>query len=431
MSAEVIRRNAFQETMLGLEYSAESSADIFSRACVESFSVWSTAQFSHLSTQVFEPGVLREVAYLAELPFDSVDDLRHRPTSSMRKIGELVDRAAELTVVESVNLVSLLINISRFTVAARLLADLRRRVLTSRESFEVGWLQFLISNRCDDGADSPAAFARMRQAIADGGVPRGRILDACTQAVVWYIKRREVPEDVFQWSVRCGSALARESHTLDASTVSSWYRGIAMLPAANRDRARTHSYMELAREAAERSVRRRRGAVELNFLKTYFESSLKEHMYVTRDQAAAEEAGRALIDLDPSWSVSYGELAEARRYFGDLRGAAELYERAVGAGPPYVAHHLLHAARSRVASGDHETALRHFDALAELAPATESLLVEGLTVARRVRPAAGVRFIRALRRLDAATPTAASAAPTAVSAPAPTAASGRTGRGAR
>jgi hypothetical protein len=394
-------RNTFQETLLGLEYSPRCPADLFSRACAEAFAESDRTRFGYPFTQVFEPGVLHEIAVLADVPYPSLTGLDPQPTAATRQLAATVAQARDLSAVEVINVASALVSISRFDLATRLLVDLAERELTPRESFEAAWLDFMISNRCDDGASSPAAFARMGAAIDAGGVPAGRVLDACTQAVVWYLKRQEVPLDVFRWAVRTGGALAKRPDRLDQGTVSSWYRGIAMLPAAKGRAAETRRFMALARDAAQETIAERPRAFEMNTIKTYYESAVKEHMYVTGDADAAEQAGLALIELDPVWSPSYGELAEAYQRFGQVDRAAGYYERAAQAGPPYVGYHLLKAAQCRAKLGQDELALDHYVALLRLVPGNAAVVDAGLELALRLAHPCAEQFADARDRRQA------------------------------
>lgn len=404
LNGRKFRRNTFHETLLALEYESGPNrlADLFSRACVETYSQVNWRQFGYVFTQIFEPGVLREVALLEGVSYQSLVDLSHQPSATITHLADLADHASDLSLVELVNLISAFVSISRFNIAAHLLAGASDKVTTSREKFEVAWLEFLISNRLDHGKDSPAAFAKMREATETGGIPPGRILNACTQAVVWYIKRREVQEDVVKWWVGVGNSLVKTANHLDLGTMSSWYRGLAMLPAAKGKAPETRKFMELARSAAEQMITQHTGAYEFNTLKTYYESTMKEHMYVTRNVEAAEVAGFALIALDPVWAPSYGELAEVYDRFGQTTRAAELYEQAADIGPPYLGHHLLHAARCRVRSGNDEKALDHYLTLAEIAPHGEQALKEGLETAGRISLASRANFEHQLERLGAA-----------------------------
>jgi hypothetical protein len=402
--------NTFQQTLLGLTYDTGMPADLFSRACVEQYAATDPNHFGYRFAQVFETDVLWEVTRLAGADFESVTDLDERPTPQLVVLGESIDRvvgrdgARGLNTVHMVNAAAALISISRFAVANRVLDVAAARAGTPREAFEIAMLRFVSCNRVADGASIQRAFADMRRAIETGELPHDRAMDACAQAVVWYLKNKAISEDEFAWFSAYGNALAAEPAALGAATRSSWYRAWAMVPAVEGDRAATRDAMQQARAAADEAVAASTGAYETHLVKTYYESSLKEHMYVSRDLALAEEAGQALIDLDPVWAPSHGELGEAYAFFGQPEKAAQLYETAIHLGPPYVAYHTLAAARCRERSGDLMAAVAHYESLGALAPASRRVMTDGLEVARRAGARAGSAqdyFALALARLDA------------------------------
>jgi tetratricopeptide (TPR) repeat protein len=405
LDRSTLGRNTFQETLLGLEYTTrpDHPADLFSQACVEQYRELDLTRFGYLFAQVFEPDVLKEVALLEGVPYASLADLSHRPTTATTRLAELVRDAADLSAVALVNVAAALISISRFDLAIRVLDQAGERTRDVRERFEVAMLEFVVANRSADGVGSLLAFQRMRAAIESGTLPPERALDACTQAVVWYLKRREPPEEDFRWYLATGTALADAGDRLDPAAISSWYRGLAMVPAAEGDAEVTRRYMGYARDTADTAFARRPRAYEMHFMKTYHESSLKEHMYVTKNLDRAEESGRALIALDPAWSPSYGELAEAYVKFGRLAQAAHWYDKAVEMGPPYLGYHLFHAARAHEKAGNDEQALGHYRTLSELAPSSEPVLVAGMAVAARLSHHSLDHFESAIARLGRGT----------------------------
>jgi tetratricopeptide (TPR) repeat protein len=396
LTSETRTRNAFQETMLGLTFSPLRESDLFSRACVEQYHAADLSRHGYRFAQVFEPNVLHEVALLEGIPYDSLAELRHRPSAATARLGELADGARDLSVVESINVAAALVSISRFGPAALILDQTEPRATTPHDAFEVAMLRFVVANRRGDGPATSRAFLAMRRAIESGPLPADRTLDACAQAVVWYMKRRDLPTADFLWYVAAGRELARRPRQVGTGSLSAWYRALAMVPAARGKAQLTRRYMEFTRAAAADSLSRQPRAYEAHFLKTYHESSLKEHMYVTRDADRAEEEGRALIALDPAWSPSYGELADAYAHFDRLADAAALYEKAVAIGPPYYGHHLLKAARARERLGDDTRALEHYQRLTDLVPGDETVLRHGLAVARRSGHSAVAHFQRLL-----------------------------------
>lgn len=206
-------------------------------------------------------------------------------------------------------------------------------------------------------------------------------MDCCMQAVVWSMKASAIDDLQVSWFVELGQRLAAGKGNLRPGIESSWYRALAMIPAAEGDRTRTVRLMEQAREAAESAVTTNPGPYETHLIKTYYESMLKTHMFVTRDKEAAVETGLALIELDPVWSPSLGELGQALRHFGDFLEAAVWFERAVNLGAPYYGHHSLAAAECYRKIGRPDLAVIHYRAVAELAPDSPRLAADGLTVA--------------------------------------------------
>lgn len=387
--------------MIGLSFDPlRSLPDIFSRSCVEAFDACDWSRLGYSFTQLFEPAVLREISLLEAVPHSTLARLENPETDSTIRLTEMLHDLSVWSVVELVNLASALVSVSRFDLARRPIATAAARRVTSREAFEIAWLEFLVSNRCDDGAGSPVAFEKMREAVVEQCVPSSRILDACTQAVVWYIKRREVSTAEFKHWAALGTRLAGSAGQVDAGALSSWYRGVAMIPAAKGNADATRRYMEQARREAQVAIAENTHPAALNALKTYYESALKEYLYVRRDIAAAEEVADALIELDPSWSISYGEIAEVFLRSGRAEQAAEKYEQAAAAGPPYVAHHLFKAASIREKAGDLGRALAHYETLAGLTPKSARVLSSGLKLARRMSHPSVVAFERGLQQVS-------------------------------
>lgn len=363
-----IPRNAFHRTLVGLDYGGAPPCepDLFSRACVEAYETSDPREFGYQFTQIFEPGVLHEIALLECMPVEALEMLDHRPTAAIEDLRRRLDDCCALSVVERINLASMLISISRFDAAEHARPETAG---TTQERFELAWIDFLIFNRRDDGATSRDAFSRMIAAINEGGIAPGRIVDACTQGIVWYLKRREIDNAQYRWCIETGSILVRQEVGLGNGSISSWYRGLAMVSAAERNAEKTRRYMTHAYDHATQVASHADSHGASNALKTYYESSIKQFMYVQPDLELAEQSGLALIATDEQWSPSYAELADAYKHFGEAEKAADYFEKAVMVGTPYVGLHLVSAARARAELDDAEAALRHYLTLNELAPA--------------------------------------------------------------
>jgi tetratricopeptide (TPR) repeat protein len=391
--------NAFHQTMLHLAYGT-ADADLFSRACIEQYDERPSEAYGYLFAQVFEPFVLNEIALLEGCNRSALEQLEVGSGSRMDRLRADMGASSVVKPVQAVNIAAALISISRFKLAEILLSSIQRAKCSARDLFEIAMLEFVIANRLANTDGMRQAFLRMRDVIETADIPVDRIMDAATQAVVWHMKSAQVDEATFNWFFALGKSLLADDTKVKAGSKSSWYRAIAMIPAALGDKVATRELMHRARTEAEEAVDTPGRAYEMHFLKTYHESSLKEYMYVARDKDAALAEAEALIAIDPHWSPSYGERAEVYERFGDWQSAAMSFERAGRLGPPYVGHHLFSAALAWERTDAPETALPIYQDLLQFDETNPSVVVAGVRLARRLGDTSGGAFSKALTAID-------------------------------
>lgn len=374
--------NAFHRTMVEFDCPQEDR-DLFSAACLEEFDNRPGDSYGYMFAQVFEPHVLHEVERLEGCNVGGLETLSYGASDRLDQIRAALCRPGGRAV-ERINLAAALISVSRFTLAARILADIDLADCTPRDRFEAAMLDFVVANRLSDKAGVHAAFAAMRAAGNTGTLPADRLLDAAAQAVVWRRKGEQVDEGSYSWFLAVGRELAEDGGSANPGARSSWYRAVAMIPAARGEAEQTRSLMLKARQAAEEALTARPGAYSMHFVKTYYESTIKEQLYVARDIDAALEAAAALIEIDPLWSPSYGEKAEVHFAARHFETAANCWEAAGRCGPPYVGHHYFAAAQAWEAAGAPERALEICIGLAELDPDVESVRQRGRALANQL-----------------------------------------------
>jgi hypothetical protein len=387
--------NAFHQTMLHLCY-ASVDADLFSRACVEQFDERPSETYGYLFAQVFEPHVLNEIAALEGCSRFALECIENGSGPRIDRLRVDIAESRFKSPVQAVNVAAALISISRFKLAEIVLAGIDQKDCDSRDLFEIAMLQFVINNRLARNDGMVRAFRRMRHIIEIAKLPADRALDAAAQAVVWHMKSGLLDKATYDWFIALGESLVRDGTEIDAGSISSWYRAIAMIPAAKGDKRGTREFMLRARHAAKETLYLRPRAYEMHFLKTYHESALKEHLYVTGDKDAAFAETDALIALDPHWPPSYAEQAEAHIRFGDVETGAACYERAGKLGPPYVGHHLFCAARAWERASVPERAISIYEDLLCLDERNPSVIVAGARLSRRLGDNTGGRFGAAL-----------------------------------
>jgi tetratricopeptide (TPR) repeat protein len=367
--------------MLHLTYESVD-ADLFSRTCVEQYDGRPTDAYGYMFAQVFEASVLNEIATLEGCSHSALERLEIGSGVRIERLRIDTSASSSKTPVQAVNIAAALISISRFKLAERVLSAIDRDKCNDRDLFEIAMLEFVINNRLANTNGMQKAFRQMRRVIETVRLPPNRVIDAATQAVVWHIKSAVIDKATFEWFFALGRCLVSDG--VEAGSESSWYRAIAMIPASRGDMPSTRKLMLCARQAAEKTLNARPRVYELHFLKTYHESALKEHMYITSDKDAALAEADALIALDPYWSASYGEKAEIYQKFGDSEAAAICFERAGRCGPPYVGHHFFCAAQAWECLGAAEKALLIYEDLLSLDETNPSVVVAGLRLARKL-----------------------------------------------
>lgn len=391
--------NAFHQTMVHLAYEAED-VDLFSRACVEQYDERPTDAYGYLFAQVFEPLVLNEIATLEGCRRTALEGLETGSGARIERLRANIGASSTKPPVQAVNIAAALTSISRFRVAEKVLLSIDRRKCGGRDLFEISMLEFVINNRLANIGGVQDAFAQMRRVIEIAKLPADRVIDAAAQAVVWHMKSTLIDKATFNWFLALGKSLVSGGAAVEAGSQSSWYRAIAMIPASRGDKVGTRELMLRARQTAEETLNKRPRAYEMHFLKTYHESALREHMYLTGDKDAAVAEADALIAVDPFWSPSHGEKAEVHQKFGDFQQAALCFERAGLLGPPYVGHHLFCAAQAWERAGAPEKALPIYEDLLGLEEQNPSVVVAGVSLTRRLGDNTGGLFRVALSAIE-------------------------------
>lgn len=387
MMAPAPPTNAFSDVMGGLETRrSDESIDLYSGSILESLRARPKMNWGFPISQVFEPAVLQEVCLVARLDIKEVLSLSvGGPTT--RQIRHEYEDFEKSTAQDNFKLAGLLVAMSRFSMAESVIRAMLRRDLSSELSFEFYLLDFIIRNRTG-ARGATNCFRAMRTELETGAIAPGRALDACAQAVVWHLKTKLLSEDDFLFYVNYGRHCVKsQSSDLDAGVLSSWYRGVAMIPAGRRDGHGTRQMMQRARELGEFALEASSSKYyDKHLLKTYYESSLKEFMYVTRDFESAQVVAKDLIALDPVWGPSWGEAGEMYEAFGALDDAMTAFKRAVELGCPWHTYHCARYARLAGRIGRVEEVLTTLEYLLDLCSddIPDDLIEVGLVAAEAI-----------------------------------------------
>ena len=321
-----------------MEATIDMDSDLFSLATYEEL-IETDHEVDFRFAQIFEPSVLAEITVSCDC---SYTNLHSDADSNPQVIAELISlNCEELSSLQILHTTSKLLAMGRYGSVIDFLRVLKSRKMSSRMIFEATMLDFILLNRIADSFKYQKQFEVMKRCCETGKLPVSRMLDACSQAVVWYSKCNSISGDLHKYFLSLGDDIVKSiDTTLPAK--SSWYRGRAMVYADNHDLINTRNAMLRAQEFAQKA---HDGSPYYKHLeKTYLESTLKEYLYFRKDHHAALEISDKLIDIDKNWSTSYFEKAGVFVHMGDHLNAGLSFLEAASIGFPHVSVSLKKAA---------------------------------------------------------------------------------------
>jgi tetratricopeptide (TPR) repeat protein len=254
--------------------------------------------------------------------------------------------------------------------------------------------RFAIHNRLEITASHQDDFTALKALMQAHRLSPARVLDVCSQAIVWKLKGNAIDDELNQWFIGTGEMAARQIASSDAPvdlvSLSSFYRGLAMVPAARGDAATTRQYMLLAEDYANAVIRGEKGSSipAREARKTVYESKLKEMLYVARDVDSARRVAEELIAYDPHWSISYHEAAEVEVTDRQWQRALQHFQQAYTIGFPRLTYSQYMIGACHQQLGNFDQALEAFKGTLLLDATNISAGVAGYGVARQHLPEA-------------------------------------------
>lgn len=384
------RETPFTRAILNLELPKDhgEGLSIFLRATASAFLSANFDEPTYPTIQTLEPSVLTEIEFLQ----GAVGALKgETEISAQAECGALLSWLYKnlplASTVQRLNLSAVLAGFCRTELAHSILLQIsdRPRVRHGDLSFEYQMLLFATCNRLRDRLGSNSAMHTIRLLGESGKLSRHQILDASAQAIVWFHKSKEIDVSTYEWLFKASVEILKsdsDSEAISPSHKSAWYRAAAMRPAGQYDKSLTREIMAKAETFARESIALDKSPFALNNMKTYLESTLKEYTYVTRDYERAEAVGVALLKLDPFWSPNWAEVAEMYMQNNRYERAAQLLNKAIEIGPPYLLSYHYYLAECECQIGNIEQGVKRFHDILLIDSSNRSAALSGLKWAR-------------------------------------------------
>jgi len=344
--------------------------------------------------QLLEPSTLAEVACRYALPVSEIEFFSYELAGPVTKLRWLADMLKWATPVQQLSLTQCLAASCRYHFAFRILTQISYDRLQPDQRVTYYLTRFAICNRLEMSSSHQNDFLALKSLVLAHHLPPARVLDICSQAIVWKMKNDAITDDLYEWFVGNGkvavSEIASSNALTDLVSLSSFYRGLAMVPAAIGDAPRTRQYMLLAEHYAEVIMQSEdRGTIAAREArKTVYESKLKEMLYVACDIEAAREVANELVLYDPNWSISYHEAAEVELKDKEWKAALECFENAYHIGFPRITYsqYMIGACHQKLTNFDQ--ALNAFKNTLSLDATNISAGIAGYNIAKTHMPEA-------------------------------------------
>ncbi len=342
--------------------------------------------------QLLEPSTLVEVAQRHAISVNELEFFSYGMDGPVAKLKWLADLREWAPPVQKLSLAQSLAASCRYRFANQVLAEVPYDALYPDQRVTYHLARFAIQNRLEMQSSHQDDFTALKALMQAHRLSPARVLDVCSQAIVWKIKGNAIDDELNRWFIGTGEAavkqIASSATPADLVSLSSFYRGLAMVPAARGDVATTRQYMLLAEEYAEAVLRGERGgSIEAREArKTVYESKLKEMLYVARDVESARRVADELLAYDPDWSISYHEAGEVEVVDRQWQRALQRFQKAYDIGFPRVTYSQYMIGACHQQLGNFDQALDAFKSTLLLDKTNISAGIAGYEVARQHSP---------------------------------------------
>lgn len=335
----------FTKALLFLECEPEKSPYLV-KFIVEKFAKHNFDEIGYGCLQLFEPGILAEISLLNNIKIEDIENFNYESKSSnnLKNLKWMLDNQKYLSSIQKINLAYALNTLSRYGLAKILLNQVDFSTLFDDWKAYYLFCDFCISNRYENDIRSDAIFNQVKNLISENKVSREAILSFSSQYIVWSLKASKI-KDNRDFMLSHGKMVAEkiESEIEKGNTVStnyiilsSWFRALSMVPADQGDKDKTREYMKKAKLYANQIVPTNifQEYVKANLIKTYYESKIKEYLYLHKNIDIAKESALKMVNIDDKWSISWQQLGEIYIMNKEYKEAIDSYETALNLGGP-------------------------------------------------------------------------------------------------
>jgi tetratricopeptide (TPR) repeat protein len=386
--------DSFSECLLRLRYTNES-VPFLGKFVVDKFSKTNFDDIGPTCLQLFEPDILNEISILYNFSIEQLENFDYQSDSSenLSNLQWLLRNRNFLSAQQKINFSYSLATLARYKLARLLITDIDYEKLSTNWKLHYLFCDFCIDNRLEGSKRSEAIFAKVKEFMENGKVNNRLTALFVSQYIVWSLKSlhlTKIKDYMYSQAIQLVDTLEDEvskeiNLTNNYLVLSGFYRAIAMIPAKDFNKQKTRSYMEKSLEYAERIIPRNifEEYNKKNLLKTYYESTIKEYIYLHSNLDVALENALKMLEVEPNWSISWQQLGEIYIKRNDFALALDAYTKAYNIGIPRKIESLFYIAYCHSELGDIQKAIELFIEIVSIDKKNISSVINGYNLSKQ------------------------------------------------
>ncbi|OGT54026.1 MAG: hypothetical protein A3F17_07510 [Gammaproteobacteria bacterium RIFCSPHIGHO2_12_FULL_41_15] len=378
----------FLRLLLHLQYTPEMASN-WEKFCYYSFlsQPATVDRIPYTIGHLLEPGLVDELALLTHVPAHELEFLNYETQGPISVLKDMLTNTEKLNEIQKINLCLALNSLARYVAAKEVFDLININNLKFQEKFYYYNIQLLF-NDVIGSINTENTFFNLKNILEINSVPEEEIVTTCASVILYGNKGAHIiKNNLFEWFIDSAKKYVKtiennaDFHSL--SLLSGFYRVYAMTLSNNLQATRQSMQLALNYAMQLQPSNLLEEAVKTYYIRTNYQSTLKEHMFLTHDYEKAEEAIIRLIEVDKNFSVSYIEAAEFYLHRKQYEKALEYYQRANIIGPPRYIYSQFMLGFCYEQLNDYDQAINQYQQTLLLDPSNVSSAVNGYLLAKK------------------------------------------------
>jgi tetratricopeptide (TPR) repeat protein len=341
--------------------------------------------------QTLELGIIDEISLYTKISAENLETLHYQSDGPIVLLQDMLIHSHSLTPIQQLNFCYALTAIARYATASDLFKKIPFDALNPREKLYYYFLSITLFQTFEINEEVTKSANEIKTLLQSFSFNDNDIIASAALSIISFAKNFFGNKEIISWFIQYAEKpierLMHSSETKDLAILSGYYRAFAMLPASQKNKIATCEAMSTARHYAASITPQSplEHAVKDYYLRSCYQSWVKEHLYIYQDVEQAQKYADQLIDFDAYWSISYIEAAECYLQGKNYQQALALYQHAKTLGLPRLVYSQYMVAYCHELLEQIDSALTEYKNTLALDAGNVSAAVNGFLLAKKHR----------------------------------------------